>query len=330
MDHRIAAIIVLYYPEETAAIPLIRAISTSVQLVQLFLNSPVTPSLLEKCFAAAGATEVTILGTGQNVGLGRAYNEAVHNASEKGCDLILLLDQDSRVAPGMPARLASSFDRAGGIESDIVIIGPAPSDPATGLAYKAPPSPRRPRDLPSDLKETLFVISSGSLVSVEGCRRIGAFRADFFIDAIDIEWCFRARDLGFRCVMAVSEHMSHRLGRGLLRIPLLRVSFVDQPPVRLFTHARNQMVLMRLAHVPVWWKSRIIVSMILRVLFILTARRPRRELKAILSGVRAGLMGCSNSQFDPSFRGQRLALATMRLTRKPTSGRAKLITTANK
>jgi len=64
---------------------------------------------------------------------------------------------------------------------------------------------------------------------------------------------------------------------------------VDQPSARLFRCARNQILMMLLPHVPVWWKARMICSMTLRVLFILLVRRPRRDLKAIRCGIRAGL-----------------------------------------
>jgi rhamnosyltransferase len=272
-------------------ISLVRAIAPDVESIQLFANSNLSSIFTRSCAAAAAPTPVIMVGTGWNVGLGHAYNEAARIAAERNCDMILLLDQDSRVRPGMPARLASSFDRAGGLANRIVVVGPVPAHPATGMAYKCPRSPRWSSGLPSGLTERFFSISSGSLVNIEGFRIAGPYRGDFFIDGIDIEWCFRARKMGLRCVMVHSEYMAHRLGRGLIRIPLLKMSFVDQAPCRLFTYARNQLLMMRLSHVPIWWKARTIVSLIVRLLFTAALRRESGEVNAILRGIRDGLSG---------------------------------------
>src|ERR1700731_4138014 len=104
------------------------------------------------------------------------------------------------------------------------------------------------------LREVHFLFSSGSLIDLDALAAIGPFREDFFTDGNEIEWCFRARARGFRCVMVFSEPMPHPLGLGQIRVPLLGIRLAKQPPVRLFTYARNQVAMMGLPLVPVWWK----------------------------------------------------------------------------
>jgi rhamnosyltransferase len=285
VTHRIAAVIVVYRPEREPMLALLRAVAGDVDAVFLFLNEPLSPELLDRCAAAAAPSALETLGTGVNVGLGRAYNEATRAALDRGCDLLLLFDEDSAPRPGMAGRLAAAFDRAAGKGRRIAAIGPQPV-----VAGRPPPRSHPATDDPgADLREPSFLISSGSLIDLGALFEIGPFREDFFIDGIDVEWCFRARARGFRCAMLMSEAMPHRLGVGVISVPVLGVPLIDQNPVRLFTYARNQVAMMRLPHVPMWWKARTVALMALRVLIALIRRSPGRERAAILRGIRAGL-----------------------------------------
>ncbi|HEX5453941.1 MAG TPA: hypothetical protein VFX06_09125 [Stellaceae bacterium] len=293
MSHRIAAVVVLYHPDKAAQegllCRLLHPISADVECVYLFLNSPPAAELIAQCRAAAGTTPVEILGTGDNVGLGYAYNEAARAAGQRGCDLLLIFDQDSEPAPGLPRRLAAAYDEAGGRAARIAVIGPRPTAPTGNVPYKLPPATLRSG--PGSLVEVGFVISSGSLIDLAALTDIGPFRADFFIDGIDIEWGFRARARGFRCLRVDTEAMPHRVGRGVRRPGPLPVRFVEQSAPRLFTYARNQVAMMRLPHVPLSWKARTALSLGLRLMLSLGSRARQREAGAIVRGIRCGLRG---------------------------------------
>ncbi len=102
-----------------------------------------------------------------------------------------------------------------------------------------------------------FIISSGSLLNLEIFDQVGPFREDFFIDAIDIEWCFRAWAWGYSCWIDSAISMPHRLGQGVIRVPLLDIRLTRQPPARIYSYVRNQMAILYLPHIPLRWKLRI-------------------------------------------------------------------------
>jgi rhamnosyltransferase len=291
LSHRIAAAIAMYGPERDLLLRLVGAIAADVERIFLFLNSAPPAGLVEECAAAAGSTPVETLGTGINVGLGRLYNETAAAAGERGCDLVLQFDQDSNPVPGMPRRLMEAFDRAGGYAGRVALIGPRPVPLDTGAADEVPAAGTGTEGRGPSLSEVHFLISSGSLMDLQALAAIGPFRDDFFTDGIDIEWCFRARARGFRCIMALSEPMPHRLGAGLIGLSLTGVGLARQPPVRLFTYARNQTVMMRLPHVPLWWKARTAALIALRVVLGLSRGFRGPEVSAILRGIRSGLRG---------------------------------------
>ena len=137
-----------------------------------------------------------------------------------------------------------------------------------------------------------FVISSGSLVDVERAASVGPFRADYFIDAIDLEWCFRANACGFSIWIANEVTMDHRLGRGVIRIPLIGLLLADQPPRRLYTYLRNQLAMMRLPHVPFRHKAKTLLSLPVRLPVYLARNGFSRESRAaIRNGLRDGWAG---------------------------------------
>jgi rhamnosyltransferase len=291
LSHRIAAAIALHRPERDLLLSLVSAIAADVERIFLFLNSALPAGLIEECAAAAGSTPVETLGSGVNMGCARVYNDTAAAAVERGCDLLLQFDQDSNPSPGMPRRLMEAFDQAGGHAGRVAVIGPRPVPLETDAAYEAPMAGRGIEGLPKRLREVPFLISSGSLIDLQALAAIGPFRDDFFTDGNEIEWCFRARARGFRCVMALCEPMPHRLGVGLIRIPLLGIRLAKQPPVRLFTYARNQIAMMRLPHVPLWWKARAAALIALRLLLGLRGGFRGPEASAILRGIRSGLRG---------------------------------------
>jgi rhamnosyltransferase len=56
------------------------------------------------------------------------------------------------------------------------------------------------------------VITSGSLIPLAAHAAVGPFREEFFIDHVDLEYCFRARAKGFRVIRTQKAIMLHAIG----------------------------------------------------------------------------------------------------------------------
>ena len=239
MYHQIAAVIVVYRPDPELLLQLLANIAGDVAQVSLFLNSPLSLELIARFRAVMAPTPLRVLGNGTNVGLGLAYNEAARAARTAGCNLVMLFDQDSTPVPGMPGRLAAALDDACRWFGPVAVVGPRPIQPEPSTDYKFPFITPRGVDRSggaSNLCEIAFVISSGSMIDLAALEMIGPFREDFFIDGIDVEWCFRARAHGFRSVMVMSERMPHRLWAWSLANPTGKYSS-DAPAARTHLYA---------------------------------------------------------------------------------------------
>jgi len=275
--------IVAYQPEVEALHALIQ--SQSTYPIWLFLNSPLDAEEIIRL-----PTNVRILTTGENVGVGEAYNRIVAAARAFGARRLLLLDQDSTPPADIIPALERTFNALGEWQEQPAVVGALP----VSESEKFKP-PREFTDASHQRRDTArpseFVISSGSLYDLGVLAKVGGFRADFFIDAIDIEWCFRAQSMGYSCWIDEAVKMPHRLGDGVIRLPLMDVRLTKQAPSRLYTYVRNQIAMLRMDHVPQRWKLRVLPYMMVQSAIYTAASRGTRGrvMRALASGWSDGI-----------------------------------------
>lgn len=193
---------------------------------------------------------VTLLSAGTNLGIAEALNRIAGAARDAGADTLLLLDQDSEPPADLAVTLLAALDRLRGAGCPVAVVGPAPA-PAAG--HKPPAYPPRPGAPARDgLAPVQFLATSGSLIDLAAFAQVGPFRADFFIDGVELEWCFRAWSRGHGCYLARDAAIPHRVGGGVIRA--CGVTMPRQPLFRMATYLRNAVYAWRLPHVPRRWK----------------------------------------------------------------------------
>ncbi len=137
-----------------------------------------------------------------------------------------------------------------------------------------------------------FLATSGSLVDLAAHAQIGPFRDDFFIDAVDLEWCFRAWARGWSCWMDPGTAIPHSVGRGTIRARFLPVAMPDQPLFRMAVYVRNTAYGWRLPHVPLRWKVKQAAYLPLQIgLYWSRHRFSPRVLAHLLAALAQGLGG---------------------------------------
>lgn len=246
-----AAGVVTFRPEPELFLPLVRRLKTEADAVFVFVNGAIDDETL----AALRATNATIIRSPYNLGVGEGFNQLALHAMWAGCARLAIFDDDSTLAPGSIAALGRSMDALHAACEKAAVIGPLIVSPADApQTYRPPRYFRASGDDVASAQSVLYVISSGSLIDLGAFRRIGRFRSDFFMDAIDTEWCFRARANGYSCWVDVDVQMEHRIGGGVTRATVFGRGFPKQTPMRLFAYIRNQIYCLRRARMPLWWR----------------------------------------------------------------------------
>jgi rhamnosyltransferase len=101
----------------------------------------------------------------------------------------------------------------------------------------------------------MFLISSGTLISVDVLKTLGGMRSDYFIDHVDTEWSFRAKQLGYRIVGLPSAVMEHSLGDEVKSIWFFgkrQVSY--HSPLRDYYMFRNTLLMLRDVSMSIAWR----------------------------------------------------------------------------
>ena len=287
---RILAVAVTYNPDLTLLGQVLESVAPQVQGAVVVDNGSANAGDVR---ALASAVQAHVIENQGNLGIATAQNQGVALARTKGYSHILLLDQDTVLAPGVVADLSSSLTALEKQHDAVAAIGPAYYElnsqkqtrayRANGLQLSRLSLEGQPGPVESD-----FIIASGSLIPLSVLETVGDFKEDLFIDLVDVEWCFRARAAGYRSFLSPTATVEHRLGSGTLQVGPREVAV--HVPVRNYYWVRNALWLARQPSTAAAWRLYFVSRSLafLATYPTLTDKRALR-LQLILRGIRDSL-----------------------------------------
>jgi rhamnosyltransferase len=243
----ICAVIVAFCPDVMFSAR-VASIAPQVKHILIVDNSD-SPATSNPLKAVASKLHLDLIQNIANLGIAKALNQGMCWAAERGYRWTLFLDQDSVVAENMIDSLVEAYS-AFPMKENLAMIGSNFEDPSIQTQVLGLNQSKS-----ACWEETRTAITSGSLLFVDAYKAIGPFRDEFFIDCVDLEYCLRARSLGFKVILTRKPIMQHQIGRMTMHRLLWRVTGTsNHPPVRRYFMARNRIVLMReyLFTEPIW------------------------------------------------------------------------------
>lgn len=293
----VCGIVVTYEPDITLLERVLAAIRPQVDQVLVVDNGSVTGFI---SWSRLNARWVEIIDIGENLGVGAAQNQGIVWAKAKGFSHVLFLDQDSIPGTAMVRNLIAASMYLDRYKGPVAAVGPRIVDARTGkdfpfINFGSLSVKRRICQQPFAGKYVLtdFLISSGMLVSLSVFERVGMMEEGFFIDSVDLEWCFRARSQGFALYGVCDAELRHSLGDQVIHFWLGRsVNIYRHSSLRQYYMMRNRILLYQKSYSPRSW----VVQDIFRFLFkliILVLFLPQRlgNIRMTLNGIRDGLRG---------------------------------------
>ncbi len=298
---RVHAVVVCFNPNREDLSNLIAVLVPQVEHVLLVDNgSDVTACAWLKTLC--GPRTGLIL-NGANLGVAAAQNIGIRRALAGGASHVALYDHDSLPAPDMIGMLLAAEEKILREENHaeheapvrIAGLGPSCVDIKTGnnLPFMRLAGWRILRQMPAPDASHVYadyLISSGILLPAKALEEIGLMDESLFIDYVDIEWGWRARAKGYTCVGVSVARMAHRIGESSVKVPFFNRYLNIHSSRRHYFFYRNAIWLYRRAYVPLWWKVRDALRILIRMPFYLyKAVDKAEELKCIGGGVLAGL-----------------------------------------
>jgi len=291
----VGGVIVAYYPEEVQFLKIVKAALNEVDFLVLVNNSEI-PIELDKQHVLAGKDNkhLDIIENGENFGIAKALNIGLEDLIKKGCTHFLMLDQDSLVPHTMVKHLLETLDVIN-TDNNVAAIGPAyfnsrlnkyaPFIQFGNWTLKKIKVNSQPKII-----EAHFLISSGTLLTLDAVNNVGLMEESLFIDYVDTEWCFRAIAKGYKLFGFSGVVMEHALGDAPL--VLFGKQFPMHSPLRHYYLVRNALSLLKKSYIPINWKFIVFWRMFRSFVFYSLLPSNRFEhLSKMFEGVIDGIHG---------------------------------------
>jgi rhamnosyltransferase len=285
---RFGVIFVLYHPTGEFLQNLARTRAVCQNLVAVD-NSPKADSRLHACLREQG---IHVIFNHNKGGLAGAYNRGAEVLLALQSDVIFLMDQDSEIEPSFFIRMMDACEDLG---TDTFLMGPKIYEvnlkKCMAVFQPGKPLPKRLHidDQFEGLFPSLCIISSGSAISASAYHKLGAFREDYFIEYIDIEYSLRAVSRNVPVYMNAAVTMRQTTGQ----IERHGKGFTTNHLAwRRYYGARNAVHCLY-THRATWglhWVSAVL-AMHQAICVLRYEREKTRKITAILCGYVDGLLG---------------------------------------
>jgi rhamnosyltransferase len=296
MRAAIVPIVVTYNPDSETLLASLKILLSQAQTIVVVDNGSLfnIDAILHN-LGTEKYNRIRLLALMDNYGLGRAYNAGISIARSLNATFILLMDHDSIPESDMLRKLHAAFINLENQEKPVCAVGPRYQDRVTRrLSQFVRINPLRLAqsccDSGVEYVRTDFLISSGSLISIQSLNQIGGMDEDLFIDHVDTEWCFRAGSKGFEIYGICDAVMLHSLGDRQTRIWWGRWRNIPfHQPFRYYYIFRNSILLWQRPYMPTAWK-RVDKLRVLYLLLFFTTFSPNRiaNFRMMMKGLRDG------------------------------------------
>ena len=311
MNSEVLAVVVCYNPNISALRVSLESVSKQVGGIALIDNASSNVAEIEALAIEFESSPLTfeVLGQTENLGLGAAHNIGFDYAQVKNFTHVLLLDQDSVPLDGMVDSLLQALNDKS--EANLVsAVGPKYINADNGsesffvrfggLKFNRLSCASRDSE---GCVEADFLISSGSLFSLDSIEKIGNMDESLFIDHVDTEWFLRARSKGFQAFGVCDAIMQHGLGEQTHRLNLggvrswgRRRNVPQHKPFRYYYIFRNSFNLYGRSYASLMWKWNDLQRLALIFIMFGFWKSPRRaNLAMMFKGMWDGLRGTKGS-----------------------------------
>lgn len=219
MDYSIALVYVIYNPDYILLERSIFSIKDQVSAVVIVDNSLITSNhekeikkMLERIL------NVEYISLGQNNGIALAQNIGIKRSMQY--EYIMLSDQDTIYPTNYVKKILSSINNQN--YRKIAALAPDFSEINRGgqrqgfVIFRGVFSRKiKPR---SGCVSISHAIASGLVVCTKALGEIGLMNEDYFIDWVDLEWCWRAISKGYIILGCADVVISHNLGDRAVRV----------------------------------------------------------------------------------------------------------------
>ena len=234
---------------------------------------------------------VKILAMPRNLGFAGGNNAGIKTALDGGARYVILLNNDTVVAPDFLSQMIKAAESNEGIgivgakiyyfaeKNRVWYNGGTFSWTGGGRHIQDGAIDGNPDD--TEIKDTEYITGCALLIKREAVEKIGLLCEDFFMYYEDIEWSLRAQKSGYKIVVAPAAHIWHKVSR--------TASKMGAPAIHYY-NIRNALLLAKM-HAPAPVKMLIYIWSAYHYakqsikLMMFRSRESKHIARAIMSGI---------------------------------------------
>lgn len=256
---------------------------------------------------------ITVLETGANLGYAGGNNFGIRFAVERSANYVLVLNNDVVVAPN----LLTEFVEAAGMLPEGSVLG------AKVFSYDQPDrlcslagqwdselggfhyigqddkdGPGYDRFLQVD-----YIVGCAMFINAKTLADVGLLDERFFLNYEETDWCFRAKELGYRCILVPKAKLWHKVSSSFGG---------SQSPIHAYFMSRNELIWAR-KHLSAAERRKVKQRRIAnakRILFphLHIPCKERRSAKALIWSIATWVKTIKRNIADPTNRAMLLGL----------------------
>jgi rhamnosyltransferase len=196
-----------------------------------------TPSLHGAIATPNGVQRIAL---GNNLGIAAAQNIGIREALKQGADIVWLSDQDTIYPANFLVNMLIALQACNDQGTRLAALAPSYFDTHRGKVQAFVRHTPFTSFFPAQpgLHPVSHAIASGTLIPVGALRTVGLMQENLFIDWVDFEWCWRAKNLyGYLTVCTGDVVVEHMLGDGFAQFFGRKVT--SRSPLRHYYLVRN-------------------------------------------------------------------------------------------
>ena len=210
----LAGVVTLYHPQKE----MVEHILGYIDCLDVLFVSDNSEQKKEEILAPLKKHEkVVYLDNHGNKGISYALNGAVRECKKREIHWLLMMDQDSVISEKTVSQM---YDYAVNAPEDVAIVA---SNYKKNIGFEG-------------TKELSEVITSGTMLNVDICEKLGGFLEELFIDEVDNEYCLRLMKNHYRIIRLNYAVFEHHLGEYKM---VHKVATYNYTPVRYYYIIRN-------------------------------------------------------------------------------------------
>ena len=283
------AVIVTYEPERNILKNLINSLVNQVRNLYIVDNTKYKSDIFNE-YVNYLNVEVTKLEA--NYGIAFAQNVGIKKSLANGSSYILISDQDTVYPDHYVKNMIRALEN---FNSKAAAIAPLYKDlnrAQQNMGFIKSGRFILKKFFPTEgLHEIAQAIASGLIIDSKKLKEIGLMDEKLFIDWVDLEWCWRAKSLGYKIIGNADVIIKHHLGDYATGIGFIKVPI--RKPERSYYITRNAIYL-ALKYSRIGSIKRLIMLIKAFRLILVTPilAKPRlAHLKYFLWGLRDGISG---------------------------------------